>query len=72
MIYLASYEMGNPETTRTSVCATTLRFMARRFQVWLPRHGKSNRSTSYIWQNERRTEIVAAGTGRGRAYDLEG
>lgn len=42
-------------------------------ELWrVPRDEKSNWSTPFIWQNEQRTEIVTAGTGQVRAYDLEG
>jgi outer membrane protein assembly factor BamB len=42
-------------------------------QVWrVDRDEKSNWSTPYVWQNERRTEIVTAGSGKVRAYDLDG
>ncbi len=36
------------------------------------RDEKSNWSTPLIWKNELRTEIVTAGTGKIRSYDLEG
>jgi len=36
------------------------------------RDEKSNWATPYIWQNRFRTEIVTAGTGKIRSYDLEG
>src|SRR5271154_5872206 len=32
----------------------------------------TNWSTPYIWENEKRTEIVTAGTNRVRSYDLDG
>ncbi len=42
-------------------------------QVWrVARAEKSNWSTPYVWENERRTEIVTIGTGKIRSYDLEG
>jgi outer membrane protein assembly factor BamB len=42
-------------------------------EIWrIPREEKSNWSTPFAWQNEKRTEIVTAGTGRVRSYDLEG
>jgi outer membrane protein assembly factor BamB len=42
-------------------------------EVWrVDRDEQSNWSTPFIWQNDRRTEIVTAGTGRVRSYDLEG
>ena len=37
-----------------------------------PREEKSNWSTPFIWKNAQRTEIVTAGTGEVRSYDLEG
>jgi outer membrane protein assembly factor BamB len=36
------------------------------------RDEKSNWATPYIWQNEKRTEIVTPGTKAIRSYDLEG
>lgn len=36
------------------------------------RDEKSNWSTPFIWENGLRTEIVTAGTGKVRAYDLDG
>ncbi|MFM8570713.1 MAG: PQQ-binding-like beta-propeller repeat protein [Pirellula sp.] len=42
-------------------------------EVWkVPREEKSNWSTPYIWKNKLRTEIVTAGTGQVRSYDMEG
>jgi len=42
-------------------------------EIWrLDREEKSNWSTPFVWENERRTEIVTAGTGRHRSYDLSG
>jgi outer membrane protein assembly factor BamB len=32
----------------------------------------SNWATPFVWQNDRRTEIVTAGTGKIRSYDLDG
>jgi outer membrane protein assembly factor BamB len=32
----------------------------------------SNWATPFLWQNDRRTEIVTAGSGKVRSYDLEG
>jgi len=41
--------------------------------VWrTPRDEKSNWSTPYVWDNSARTEIVTAGTGMVRSYDLDG
>ncbi|MGD0655506.1 MAG: PQQ-binding-like beta-propeller repeat protein [Thermoguttaceae bacterium] len=36
------------------------------------RDEKSNWSTPYIWENEKRTEIITPGTGKTRSYDLDG
>jgi outer membrane protein assembly factor BamB len=42
-------------------------------QIWrVDRDEASNWSTPYIWENERRTEIVTTGSKRIRAYDLDG
>ena len=42
-------------------------------QVWqTPRDEKSNWATPFVWQNAQRTEIVTPGTGKVRAYDLDG
>jgi outer membrane protein assembly factor BamB len=42
-------------------------------EVWrTARDEKSNWSTPYVWENKERTEIVTAGTGAVRSYDLEG
>ena len=42
-------------------------------EVWrVDREEKSNWSTPYIWENAQRSEIVTAGSGLVRAYDLEG
>jgi outer membrane protein assembly factor BamB len=42
-------------------------------EVWrVLRDEKSNWSTPFIWQNDRRTEIVTLGTGKVRSYDLDG
>jgi len=41
--------------------------------VWqVDRDEKSNWSTPYLWVNGQRTEIVTAGTGKVRSYDLNG
>jgi outer membrane protein assembly factor BamB len=41
--------------------------------LWrMNRDEKSNWATPYVWENEQRTEIVTPGTGKVRAYDLEG
>lgn len=42
-------------------------------ELWRkPRDEKSNWATPFIWQNDKRTEIVTVGTGKVRSYDLEG
>ena len=42
-------------------------------QLWrVERDEKSNWATPYIWQNEKRTELVTCGTKRVRSYDLDG
>jgi outer membrane protein assembly factor BamB len=42
-------------------------------EVWrVSRDEKSNWSTPFIWENDRRTEIVTPGTGKVRSYDLDG
>jgi len=42
-------------------------------EIWrADRDEKSNWSTPFVWENEKRTEIVTAGTGKVRSYDLEG
>ena len=41
--------------------------------VWrVVRDEKSNWSTPFLWQHDRRTEIVTAGTDKVRSYNLEG
>jgi hypothetical protein len=42
-------------------------------EIWrVERKEGSNWATPFIWENERRTEIITAGTGRIRSYDLDG
>ncbi len=42
-------------------------------EIWrTERDEKSNWATPFIWQNEKRTEIVTPGTGKVRSYDLDG
>jgi outer membrane protein assembly factor BamB len=42
-------------------------------QLWrVERDEKSNWATPYIWENEKRTELITPGTKRIRAYDLDG
>ncbi len=41
--------------------------------IWqVERDEKSNWSTPFVWVHEKRTEIVTAGTGAVRSYDLDG
>ena len=42
-------------------------------EVWrVERQEKSNWATPYIWENEKRTELVTIGTAKIRSYDLDG
>ena len=42
-------------------------------KIWrVNRDEKSNWSTPFVWQNDVRSEIVTAGTGQVRSYDLDG
>jgi outer membrane protein assembly factor BamB len=42
-------------------------------EVWkVDRDEQSNWATPFVWQNEKRTEIVTAGSGKVRSYDLDG
>jgi outer membrane protein assembly factor BamB len=42
-------------------------------EIWrMTRDEKSNWATPFVWQNEKRTEIVTAGSGAIRSYDLDG
>jgi PQQ-like domain len=42
-------------------------------QIWrVERDEASNWATPYIWESERRTEIITSGTRKVRAYDLDG
>lgn len=42
-------------------------------EIWRKsRDEKSNWSSPFVWQNDQRTEIVTAGTGQVRSYDLQG
>lgn len=42
-------------------------------QVWrVERDEKSNWATPFVWENEKRTEIVTPGTGKIRSYGLDG
>ncbi len=41
--------------------------------VWkIDRNERSNWSTPFIWENQKRTEIITPGTGKVRSYDLSG
>jgi outer membrane protein assembly factor BamB len=42
-------------------------------QIWkVDREERTNWSTPYIWENERRTEIITTGVKKVRSYDLDG
>jgi len=42
-------------------------------EIWrVDREERGNWSTPFVWENELRTEIVTSGTGKVRAYDLDG
>jgi outer membrane protein assembly factor BamB len=42
-------------------------------QLWkVERDEKSNWASPFVWKNEKRTEIVTAGSGRVRSYGLDG
>jgi outer membrane protein assembly factor BamB len=42
-------------------------------EIWkVDREEKSNWATPFVWENEKRTEIVTAGKNRVRSYDLDG
>lgn len=42
-------------------------------EIWrADRDEKSNWATPFIWENEKRTELVTAGSGKVRSYDLDG
>ena len=42
-------------------------------QIWrIPRDEKSNWATPFVWENDKRTELITAGTNKIRAYDLDG
>jgi outer membrane protein assembly factor BamB len=42
-------------------------------EIWrVERDEKSNWSTPFVWENDQRCEIVTAGSGKVRSYDLEG
>ncbi|MGE3804072.1 MAG: PQQ-binding-like beta-propeller repeat protein [Gemmataceae bacterium] len=42
-------------------------------EIWrVAREERSNWSTPYIWENDKRTELVTIGTAKIRSYDLDG
>jgi outer membrane protein assembly factor BamB len=42
-------------------------------EIWkVDREEKSNWATPFLWQNDRRTEIITCGTNKVRSYDLDG
>ena len=42
-------------------------------QLWrIERDEKSNWATPYVWENEKRTELIVPGRNRVRSYDLDG
>jgi outer membrane protein assembly factor BamB len=42
-------------------------------QIWrIERQEATNWATPYVWENEKRTELITSGTGRVRSYDLDG
>jgi outer membrane protein assembly factor BamB len=42
-------------------------------ELWrVDRDERSNWSTPYVWENKQRSEIITAGTGKVRSYDLDG
>lgn len=42
-------------------------------QIWeIERDEKSNWATPFVWENDKRTELVVPGTKRVRSYDLDG
>jgi outer membrane protein assembly factor BamB len=42
-------------------------------EVWrVDRDEKSNWATPFVWENERRTELITSGTKKVRSYDLDG
>ncbi len=60
----------NDNTTRSYLAAFDA---ATGAQVWrVERAEVENWSTPFVWENERRTEIVTNGRGKVRSYDLDG
>lgn len=42
-------------------------------EIWrVPREEKSNWATPFVWENEKRTEIITPGSRKVRSYDLDG
>jgi outer membrane protein assembly factor BamB len=42
-------------------------------EAWrVDRDERSNWSTPYVWENKQRSELITAGTGKVRSYDLDG
>jgi outer membrane protein assembly factor BamB len=42
-------------------------------EIWrVEREEKSNWSTPYLWENDKRTELITIGTAKVRSYDLDG
>ena len=42
-------------------------------EIWrVERNEKSSWATPFVWENEKRTEIVTSATGKVRSYDLDG
>ena len=60
----------NDNEKRSFIAAYDKRTGAEAWRV--DRDEESNWSTPFVWENERRTEIVTAGTGKVRSYDLDG
>ena len=60
----------NDNDTRSFIAAFDKRTGRELWRV--NRDEGSNWSTPFVWENEQRTEIVTAGTGKVRSYDLDG
>ncbi len=60
----------NDNEKRSFVAAYDARTGAEAWRV--DRDEESNWATPFVWENEQRTEIVTAGTGKVRSYDLDG
>ena len=61
----------NDNETRSFVAAFDAKTGAQVWRTERPDEG-SNWSTPFVWQNERRTEIVTTGTKKVRSYDVSG